>query len=135
MAIDSIDKPGNVHYEHHDSHARLNGHEKLPAPSTTSAKNISSTVPDDQVLRRAAIAVDSSNSSIKKKPTFRHRNFWVCFAISLGQIAFGYPSSIIAVTLAQPTFLSYMGLINADGTLSENATDLIGATSGVFQVS
>jgi sugar porter (SP) family MFS transporter len=61
------------------------------------------------------------------------RNFWICFAISMGQVAFGYPSSIIGTTLGQPSFLLYMGLIDAEGVLQGNAEDLIGATSGVFQ--
>jgi hypothetical protein len=67
------------------------------------------------------------------KPKMKWRNFWVCFSISLGQIAFGYPSSIIGTTLGQPSFLEYMGLVTAKG-LAKNANGLIGATSGVFQV-
>jgi hypothetical protein len=51
----------------------------------------------------------------------------------MGQVAFGYPSSIIGTTLGQPAFLEYMGLVTATG-LSKNANGLIGATSGVFQV-
>lgn len=39
-------------------------------------------------------------------------NFFVCYMVSLGQIAFGYPASIIGVTLAQPSFLIYMGLLD-----------------------
>ncbi|KIW35050.1 uncharacterized protein PV07_01776 [Cladophialophora immunda] len=39
-------------------------------------------------------------------------NFFICFMVSLGQIAFGYPASIIGVTLAQPSFLVYMGLLD-----------------------
>lgn len=62
------------------------------------------------------------------------RNFWICFFVSLGQVAFGYPSSIIGTTLGQPAFLLYMGLIDAEGNLAPNANNLIGATSGVFQV-
>jgi hypothetical protein len=30
---------------------------------------------------------------------YNWRNFWICFLVSLGQIAFGYPSSIIGTTL------------------------------------
>ena len=64
-------------------------------------------------------------------------NFRVCLAVGfIGQLAFGYPSSIIGVTLAQPAFLEYMGLLTLiDGKpgLSANANALIGATSGVFQ--
>jgi len=69
------------------------------------------------------------------KPKMKWRNFWVCFSISLGQLAFGYPSSIIGTTLGQPAFLLYMGLVTPEGTLGKNANNLIGATSGVFQVS
>lgn len=69
-----------------------------------------------------------------KKQKFRWRNFWICFFIAFGQIAFGYPASIIATTLGQPAFVTYMGLVNADGAMGANANDLIGATSGVFQV-
>ena len=29
---------------------------------------------------------------------YNWRNFWICFIVSLGQIAFGYPASIIGVT-------------------------------------
>ena len=56
-------------------------------------------------------------------------NFWVCLLIGFfGQTAFGYYSTIISTTLAQPAFLKYMGLLTAS-----NADNLIGATTGVFQ--
>lgn len=70
----------------------------------------------------------------KSKRSFMTLNFWICFAISLGQIAFGYPASIIATTLGQPAFLLYMGLVKEDGSMEGDANALIGATSGVFQV-
>jgi hypothetical protein len=70
---------------------------------------------------------------IKRKMNWR--NFWICFSISMGQLAFGYPSSIIGTTLGQPSFLLYMGLITPEGLETDNANGLIGATSGVFQVS
>ncbi|KAK5313084.1 hypothetical protein LTR93_011079 [Exophiala xenobiotica] len=63
-------------------------------------------------------------------------NFFICFIVSLGQIAFGYPASIIGVTLAQPSFLIFMGLLDATQdppALAANADQLIGAMSGVFQ--
>lgn len=44
----------------------------------------------------------------------------------MGQVAFGYPSSIIGVTLAQPAFLLYMKLITPEGLLTANANGLIG---------
>lgn len=69
-----------------------------------------------------------------KKWHFSAYNLYVCFLVSLGQIAFGYPASIIGVTLAQPPFLAYMGLIDAEtGDYTSNANSLIGATSGIFQ--
>jgi hypothetical protein len=61
------------------------------------------------------------------------RAFWICFSVSMGQLAFGYPASIIGTTLGQPAFLIYMGLVNAEG-LTKEAEQLIGAMSGVFQV-
>lgn len=70
---------------------------------------------------------------MEHKRQFNWYNFWVCFLVSLGQIAFGYPASIIGTTLGLPSFHIYMGLVNADGTTSDNAENLIGAMSGVFQ--
>ncbi|KAI9764617.1 MAG: hypothetical protein M1839_005803 [Geoglossum umbratile] len=64
-------------------------------------------------------------------------NFWICLALGfIGQLAFGYPSAIIGVTLAQPAFLKDMDLLttsNGKPKLSGHANSLIGATSGVFQ--
>jgi hypothetical protein len=65
------------------------------------------------------------------------RNFLICSAIACGQVAFGYPASIIGVTLAQPSFLIYMKLLDTTTdppSLVHNADSLIGAMSGVFQV-
>jgi hypothetical protein len=62
------------------------------------------------------------------------RNFLVCFSASLGQIAFAYPASIISVTLAQPSFLAYMGLLDVTQdppVLAPKADQLMGAMSGV----
>ncbi|KAF9889302.1 hypothetical protein FE257_007411 [Aspergillus nanangensis] len=61
------------------------------------------------------------------------KNFWICCLLSCGQIAFGYPSSIISTTLAQPSFLEYMKLVDAEGEPTPRSDGLIGATSGVFQ--
>jgi hypothetical protein len=59
-------------------------------------------------------------------------NFLVAFLVSLGQVAFAYPASVISVTLASPAFLIYMGLLDpAAGTLHSNANGIIGAMSGV----
>jgi hypothetical protein len=69
------------------------------------------------------------------KSQFNFYNFYVCFLVSLGQIAFGYPASIIGVTLAQPPFLVYMGLVNpVTGLMTHNADALIGTMNGLFQV-
>lgn len=71
---------------------------------------------------------------VGKQWHFSAYNFYVCFLVSLGQIAFGYPASIIGVTSAQPPYLIYMGLMDPE-TLeyTPNADSLIGATSGIFQ--
>lgn len=70
----------------------------------------------------------------KTKRHFNGYNFFICWLVSCGQIAFGYPASIIGTTLAQPPFLVYMKLIDpATGELAKNADQLIGATSGIFQ--
>lgn len=59
-------------------------------------------------------------------------NFFICFLVSLGQVAFAYPASVISVTLAQPSFLIYMGLLDPEtGALSHNANSIIGAMSAV----
>jgi len=63
------------------------------------------------------------------KGPFKWRNFWTCLAISMGQIAWGYPSEIIGPTLGIPAFLEYMGLEDP-----KTAGGLIGATNGVYQV-
>lgn len=46
---------------------------------------------------------------------------------------FSYPASVISVTLGQPSFLAYMGLLNAEGKVAGNFLNIEGATSGVFQ--
>jgi hypothetical protein len=69
------------------------------------------------------------------KSQFNFYNFYVCFLVSLGQVAFGYPASIIGVTLAQPPFLVYMGLLDpTTELLKDNANALIGTMNGLFQV-
>ena len=67
---------------------------------------------------------------------FNWYNFWICFLVSLGQIAFGYPASIIGATLGQPSFLIYMKLLDLTQdppVLAKGADQIIGAMSGVFQ--
>ena len=72
--------------------------------------------------------------AVKVSRDINWRNFWICFSIASGQIGFGYPSSIIGVTLGQPSFLLYMGLIDEQGVEAPNAASLIGSMNGVFQV-
>ena len=63
-------------------------------------------------------------------------NFFISWLVSLGQIAFGYPASIIGTTLGEPSFLTYMGLLDVSvnpPVEKGDANQLIGATSGVFQ--
>jgi hypothetical protein len=38
-----------------------------------------------------------ANSKLQDEQ-YNWRNFWICFIVSLGQIAFGYPASVIGVT-------------------------------------
>jgi MFS family permease len=49
--------------------------------------------------------------------------------VALGSVTYGYCASIIATTLGQPSFIAYFEL-----DTRPNATDLIGATNGLFQV-
>ena len=49
--------------------------------------------------------------------------------VCLGSITYGYGSSIIATTLGQPSFLSYMGL-----DTNPNTPNLFGAMNGLFSV-
>ncbi|KIW82130.1 hypothetical protein AYO21_04273 [Fonsecaea monophora] len=65
---------------------------------------------------------------------FNWYNFWICWLVSLGQVAFGYPASIISTTLGEPSFLVYMKLLSpTTGLPSGDADQLEGAMSGVFQ--
>ena len=48
--------------------------------------------------------------------------------MTFGSFTYGYCSSIIATTLAQPSFITYMHLDTAS-----NAPQLIGAINGLFQ--
>ncbi|KIW16988.1 hypothetical protein PV08_04179 [Exophiala spinifera] len=74
--------------------------------------------------------------ALKSGRTWTWRNFTVCYLISLGMIAMGYPAAVISTTLAQPSFLIYMGLLDLEAQpprLTGDAEGLIGAMSGVFQ--
>lgn len=69
-----------------------------------------------------------------KRSQFNAYNFLVCFLVSLGQIAFGHPASIIGTTLGEPPFHVYMGLVDEQGKPTANSTSLIGTMNGIFQV-
>ncbi|KAK5051910.1 hypothetical protein LTR84_002713 [Exophiala bonariae] len=63
-----------------------------------------------------------------KARQFRAYNILVILLMSLGSIGYGYNASIIATTLAQPTFISYFELdTRPDGT------SLIATTNGLYQ--
>ncbi|OAP62037.1 hypothetical protein AYL99_04240 [Fonsecaea erecta] len=67
------------------------------------------------------------------KQAFSLLNFSTCFLLALGSFVYGYFAGIIGTTLTKASFLSYMGLIDADGNQTKNAPGLIGAMTGVFQ--
>ncbi|OAP65620.1 hypothetical protein AYL99_01592 [Fonsecaea erecta] len=56
-------------------------------------------------------------------------NVAIVLFVCLGSISYGYSASIIATTLGQPQFLSYMNLLPSN----PQANALIGATNGLFQ--
>ena len=63
------------------------------------------------------------------------RNLWVILSLTVGQVAYSYQAAIIGTTLAQPSFILYMGLANEQGIPASNVNTLTGSMSGVFQVS
>ncbi|KAK5311247.1 hypothetical protein LTR93_011783 [Exophiala xenobiotica] len=64
---------------------------------------------------------------------FTWRALFLCIFISLGVLGFGYPTAIIGTTLSQPSFLTYMKLVDAIGQSTPNAESLTGTMSGVYQ--
>lgn len=65
---------------------------------------------------------------------FTWRNLITCYLITLGQLAFGYPASIISTTLGSPAFLEYMQLVDPEtGVASQRENAIIGTTNGLFQ--
>ena len=75
-----------------------------------------------------------ASGTLSKSPQYNWRNFWICFLVSLGQIAFGYPASIIGTTLGEPSFLVYMGTLDPKTKLvSPRGEQLIGAMSGEYR--
>ena len=75
-----------------------------------------------------------STTSKGPRRAWTWRQCLYCAFVCLGEVAFAYPSSIIGVTLAQPSFLVYMELVDANGTLTDTGNTLVGALSGLFQV-
>ncbi|KAL4781067.1 sugar transporter family protein [Aspergillus varians] len=63
-----------------------------------------------------------------EKTSFLSPKLRVIFFATLGSLTYGYCTSIIATTLGQPSFQRYFGLDTAS-----NATDLTGATNGLYQ--
>jgi hypothetical protein len=60
---------------------------------------------------------------------------YVCDCAALDRLLTCHSASVIGVTLGEPSFLVYMGLLDPKTeALTSNANQLIGATSGVFQV-
>jgi hypothetical protein len=66
---------------------------------------------------------------------FTWRALFICIVISLGVLGFGYPTAIIGTTLSQPSFLTYMNLVDENGQRTPDAESLTGTMSGVYQVS
>ncbi len=71
-------------------------------------------------------SVDGVAIAAAYKPKTNWKNVAYILGISTGMLAGGAINAMIATTLAQPTFISYMKL---DGP---NALQLIGATNGTF---
>ena len=62
---------------------------------------------------------------------FRIYNVLMVLLMSAGSMSYGYSASIIATTLAQPTFLAYFNL--AGPHASPNANQLIATMNGLYQ--
>lgn len=62
------------------------------------------------------------------KRRFTAYNVAIVVIMGLGSMSYGYSASIISTTLAQPSFLVYMGLDKRS-----NATELIGLTGSLYQ--
>lgn len=80
--------------------------------------------------------ISSTNETLKgTRPPVNWRNFATCLFIGFGMAVFSYITGIIGSTLTNPSFLLYMGLYNDQGQPTSKATQRIGATTGVYQVS
>lgn len=73
-----------------------------------------------------AVNQDSDDELRVVKPKTSVRNVVYILGISTGMLAGGAINAMIATTLAQPTFISYMRLTGSD------ATNLMGACNGTF---
>ena len=69
-----------------------------------------------------------------KKDPLRWKNFFICFAVCLGSLAYGYISAIIGTTLGKPAFLVYMNIGDEQGAYFPDKENLVGAITSVFQV-
>lgn len=67
-------------------------------------------------------------SQISKR-RFKAINVIFTLLMGLGSMSYGYAAIVISTTLAQPSFIHYMGLDHC-----ANASDLIGLTGSLFQV-
>ncbi|TKA74687.1 hypothetical protein B0A49_04268 [Cryomyces minteri] len=63
------------------------------------------------------------------KREFNFYNLFMVLAMSFGSMGYGYSASIIATTLAQPSFIKYFEL-----DTRSNATSLISTMNGLYQV-
>ncbi|KAK5690733.1 hypothetical protein LTR17_025842 [Elasticomyces elasticus] len=80
-----------------------------------------------------AAETDTSTPSTLTQRSWTWKECFYCGLVCLGEVAFAYPSSVIGVTLAQPSFLGYMSLIDGEGVLTSRGASLIGAMSGLYQ--
>lgn len=60
---------------------------------------------------------------------FNWFNLLMVICMAFGSMSYGYSASVIATTLAQPSFLTYFGL-----DTRSNATSLISTMNGLYQV-
>lgn len=63
------------------------------------------------------------------KRRFKVINLIFTLIMGLGSMSYGYSATVVSTTLAQPSFIAYMGLDHRS-----NASELIGLTGSLFQV-
>lgn len=84
--------------------------------------------------RNRSSSLSAKMGALGSQSHFNWRNFFITYLISYGQIAFGYPASIISTTLGNPNFQVYMGLVDPKtGEATDRQNSITGATNGVFQ--